>query len=269
MANSRIETVRTSTCPTHGPFTSTCYSVPYDRWTDCPLCREARESEEEAKLTQALARERLQRRMIFSGLQGRFLNATFANFFAETNEQRFVLNECKNFVDTFKDQIGGVTLVGKPGTGKTHLGSAMVSSLIREHDTAAMIFSSREIVRMLRSTWGDRGQSVIGRYESVHNGHVEVKRPSTEMEMLEMFGGTPLLVIDEVGVQFGSDAEMVQMFEVIDMRYRNELPTVILSNLTGIELKAALGDRGYDRIRENGKFLACKWESHRRGFASL
>jgi len=38
---------------------------------------------------------------------------------------------------------------------------------------------------------------------------------------------------------------------------------VVLSNLSPAELKTAMGDRSYDRLREGTKLLVCDWESHR------
>lgn len=263
MANSLTDAGRAEHCLTHGEYTSRNFLG--SRWTSCPACAEADHAAREAEKVDSQKREKAHRRMLLSGLEGRFLESKFANFEAATEDQARVLNACISFVQSIAQQKGGLTLIGKPGTGKTHLGSAMVNALIHEHDTAAMIFSGREIVRLLRSTWGDRKQPVLGGYDSRERGYIEVRRPDAEEEMLRMLGEVPLLVIDEVGVQFGTDAETVQLFDVIDLRYRLQLPTVILSNLTGGELKKALGDRAYDRIREGSRLLACKWESRRKG----
>ncbi|MCL4771925.1 MAG: ATP-binding protein [Burkholderiaceae bacterium] len=264
MANSQTDAGRPEHCSERGEYTS--HNMFGSRWTTCPTCAEAEHNDREAAIAAARLRERAMHREMLSGLERRFLPATFANFEAVNDDQLRVLNACSEFVKSIAQQKGGgLALIGKPGTGKTHLGSAMVNALIREQDTAAMIYSGREIVRLLRSTWGDRKQPLLGAYDSRDRGYVEVRRPDSEEEMLRMFGETPLLVIDEVGMQFGSDAETVQLFDVIDLRYRLQLPTVILSNLTGGELKKALGDRAYDRIREGSRLLACKWESRRKG----
>lgn len=263
MANSPIESGRAEQCSVHGEYTSR--NMFGSRWTTCPVCAEEEHNGQEAEVAATRKRERAQHHMLLSGLEGRFLDATFANFEVATEDQARVLNACSGFVKSIAQQKGGgLALIGKPGTGKTHLGSAMVNALIHAHEMAAMIYSGREIVRLLRSTWGDRKQPVIGAYDSRDRGYVEVRRPDTEEAMLRSFGETPLLVIDEIGMQFGSDAETVQLFDVIDLRYRLQLPTVILSNLTGNELKKAMGDRAYDRIREGSRLLACKWESRRK-----
>ena len=73
-----------------------------------------------------------------------------------------------------------------------------------------------------------------------------------------------LLIIDEVGVQRGSDFEKETFFDVINERYENMRPTIILSNLTIEEIKVFLGERVFDRLRENGgKAFLLDWPSYR------
>lgn len=72
-----------------------------------------------------------------------------------------------------------------------------------------------------------------------------------------------LLVLDEIGAGFSSDAERVQLFDVIDMRYKLGRPTVVLSNLTAKDMRPILGERTFDRLREGATLLTCSWPSHR------
>ena len=84
--------------------------------------------------------------------------------------------------------------------------------------------------------------------------------------MLDFYGKlVEFLVIDEVGVQFGTETEKFIFYEVINRRYENVLPTVLISNLTSDELKTFIGDRAFDRFREDGgAILAFDWESYRK-----
>jgi DNA replication protein DnaC len=73
-----------------------------------------------------------------------------------------------------------------------------------------------------------------------------------------------LLIIDEIGVQFGSPFETNLMFDILNERYEKLRPTLLLSNLTAPEIKAFLGERIYDRLREDGgQFVPFDWQSHR------
>ena len=244
---------RDASCPEHGPFTSK--NVFGRVWSSCPTCAEkarAEESEKTRRAEQQLENERMERRLAQSGLVGRFQEATFDNFDAPSTAREHVKTTCRNFVEGLDGKSGGLWLVGPPGTGKTHLGSAMVNYVIREKKQWAAIHSAREIVRMLRATWGNKDS---------RRGWDD--KPTTEEGVIDHLGSLQLLVLDEVGVSYGSDSETVQLFDVLDLRYRKELPTVLLSNLPVGELKTALGDRAYDRLREGAVLVPCKWASRR------
>ncbi len=90
------------------------------------------------------------------------------------------------------------------------------------------------------------------------------KSEETEQEAIDRFLQPDLLILDEVGVQFGSDTEKMILFEIINGRYENMMPTIIISNLTAQELGAFIGDRVMDRMTEGGGVvLAFDWDSKR------
>ncbi len=73
-----------------------------------------------------------------------------------------------------------------------------------------------------------------------------------------------LLIIDEVGSQFGSDTEKLFIFEIIDGRYQEMKPTILISNLDINGIKESIGERCVDRLREGGgSMIAFNWESSR------
>lgn len=86
----------------------------------------------------------------------------------------------------------------------------------------------------------------------------------TEAQVLRDLVEPDLLILDEVGVQFGSDAEKLILFEIINGRYESRRPTIIISNLAIGELEKYLGARAVDRLREGGgKVVVFDWESYR------
>jgi DNA replication protein DnaC len=204
----------------------------------CPTCQAA----EDAQL--------VDERMAASGLRGRFRDCSFDNFLCTHPNQAKAVATCREFIANVKPNVwGGPWLIGPPGTGKTHLGAATAIYSIRQRRAAAAVMSAREIVRRLRATW---------RKDS----------PETEDQVIDHLGGVPLLVLDEVGVGSGTDAEMTQLFDIVNRRYELQRPVLLLSNLPVSDLRGALGDRAFDRLREGAKVLVCDWPSYRAGARS-
>ena len=236
-------------CEIHGDYMAVSLR---DRLTGCPTCSEESRREREREKGEEERRERVEAWIARSGLEGRFYEARFDNYRVSGEQQAKVLEACRAFAASVKSDSGtSLWLIGPPGTGKTHLGSSMVRHLIEERDQMAAIFSGREIIRSLRATWGQKGPRGFR------------GQATTEEQLLDDLGRMTLLVIDEIGMNFGSDAEQVQLFDVIDLRYKHRRPTVLMSNLTTKELKGAIGERAYDRLREGAQVLPCNWESYR------
>jgi DNA replication protein DnaC len=232
-------------CELHGVYRQ---RIERGRQIGCVYC--ADDALHDCTHTQAVDRARatLETRMHSVGLFGRFCAATFDNFTAATAEQRAVLTACHRFVNAAQKRAGaGLMLVGPCGTGKTHLLAAMARELVFERCVGAVLTTPRAIVRRLRATWA----------KSAHETEDDV--------IADLSDRLEVLLLDEAGVGFGSDAELTQLFEVIDRRYALERPTVVASNLNAKELRAALGDRIFDRLREGAQVLVLDWASHRGG----
>lgn len=71
-----------------------------------------------------------------------------------------------------------------------------------------------------------------------------------------------LLVLDELGVQTGSQNEQALLFEVIDARLSENRPTIFLSNLKPKMLAPVIGERILDRIK--GKCVAQQFSGESR-----
>lgn len=193
--------------------------------------------------------ERLNAALIGSGITPRFAGCTLENFRTEGNlSAAKALSTCKAYVDQFEENHkAGRSLIlsGNVGTGKTHLGSGMVQEVIRRHGAGALIVSVAEIVRVARGTMA-KGAAY------------------TDRDVLNELASLDLLVIDEVGVQKGSEYELGLLHEVIDKRYQLVLPTVLISNLATDDLSRYIGDRALDRLRQNGgQAVGFTWSSMR------
>jgi DNA replication protein DnaC len=90
----------------------------------------------------------------------------------------------------------------------------------------------------------------------------------TEQDILNEAGGYSLLILDEIGRQCGSAFEYNTIFDIIDTRYNNRLPTILCSNfpVAGEQsITSFLGIAAMDRLNENSVEILCKWENYRRG----
>lgn len=220
----------------------------------CPECaKEAEQTklEEDRKAIKAESDARLNKlrneRVEASGLPARFAWKTFADYIPTTPDQEHALAVISGYAKNSEKLNRGRSMIitGTVGVGKTHLAAAIINEIIQTTNSINAIYITfSDMIRDIRSAWRDRGvdeKSIINKYASVE-----------------------MLIIDEIGAQFGSESEMVQMFEVMNKRYGEMLPTVLISNLPIEELTKLLGDRIVDRLREDdGIAVRMDWESNR------
>ncbi|MFN3354793.1 MAG: ATP-binding protein [Pseudomonas sp.] len=223
-------------------------------WFGCPRCHfDARHSQDFDQRSKAVGIHRdrlLNERLLDAGIPDRFMGCTLDNWSAEAPAQLQALAACSGFVEAFGENFAvgrSAMLLGTVGTGKTHLGAAMLQAVIREHahdGLRGLYATAGSIIRDVKATFGNRGRTE----EDVYG---DLIRPD-------------LLVIDEVGVQHGTDFECQVLFEVINGRYEKIKPTVVVSNLGVTELRQCLGDRAVDRLRDkSGIVVVFRWASAR------
>ncbi len=137
-----------------------------------------------------------------------------------------------------------MVLRGNVGTGKNHLACA-IARQVSEQGYSSLLVTVSEILQRIRSTWGRN-------------------LPENDGEIIDRFADVNLLILDEVGRQYGTDAEKLDLFKVIDARYRAMRPTMVISNLSPVKICDYLGEAAYDRLRENdGRLVNFDWMSHR------
>jgi DNA replication protein DnaC len=236
-------------CKTHEHVYESTECLVGGKWigTPCPLC----EKEEEAAERKKEAERRLVKEQLAAlksaGIPKRFRGKDFSTFSASTDGQRRAAAVCKKYADNFtvasKNGIC-MTMCGHPGTGKTHLACSIGNLLISQGRSVLFIGALDMLVRV-KETW---------------NGAAD----ETEREVIEKFVGLDLLIIDEVGVQYGKEAEKIILFQILNRRYEEVKPTIVISNLMGSDLDRYLGERIIDRLNENnGPTLAFDWSSWR------
>ena len=163
------------------------------------------------------------------------------------------LQECQDLTKGLNRT--GLIMCGKNGTGKTMLCSIILQEVIRANPSIEetyfglkspkrLFIEAIKMVRMIKSSWA-KGSTY------------------SEQQAIEYFTKPTLLVIDELGVQYGSPVEAQFITEIINDRYNQNKPTILSGNLTIKEIQDLIGDRVIDRFREGGKVLVFDWESYR------
>ena len=193
------------TCPVHG-IVKNKYIEKSDgtiQWDTCPLCLQEKEKEEERK-QQEKARIAERERWVTYRIKPKFFDLWFDNFNAYNDSLKKALSLVQDIA--FSKSNRSLVLLGSNGLGKS-----MLSSI-------ALKF---------------RGGAIYKMYEIIMRIKASYKSTSTESEqdILTELATLPLLVIDEVGRSFGSDTEKNWLSYVIDERYEDSLPTILISNL--------------------------------------
>lgn len=253
MASAIAAQTTAATCPKHGAFEQR--TVQLGRRTvvmPCPGCSEEGRAEEArragelaAKQRQARLAERAAEMLAIAKIPKRFVGRSFETFVAETPEQQAALSVCRDYAETFEERRArgeGLLLAGTTGAGKSHLAASILQQLMPTH--SVLYTTVPELVRAVRDTW-----------------HRDAKHTTTQV--IESMRALDLLVVDEVGMQTGTDGEQVILYDVLDGRYRDCAPTIMLTNLDSRALRTAIGDRLYDRLRETSRRVIFSWDSYR------
>lgn len=249
LASSPRAEPRQQVCETHGAFESVNFIGRI--WSKCPGCTAdaaAKEKAEQDAREHTARKTAWEQRLGESCIPERFTDRTLNKFVASTPEQAHALAFATAYADGFDEVIKtgrSALFVGKVGTGKTHLAAGIALRLMRRDGRPVLFTTVMRAVRSVKDTWGGNGGK-------------------TETQAIAALVFPDLLILDEVGVQFGSDTEKLILFDVLNERYEKRRPTLLLSNFGIDEVKAYLGERIFDRLREDGgEAVAFDWESHR------
>ena len=214
----------------------------------CPSCEDQERSAREK--AERVQREKLEKILGNIRLGARYRDATFNDYLPTCDQAKQVLAKCRTYAETFPDRLAGgdnLIMLGNYGTGKNTL-SAAICNRIALDGYQALHTTAIRIIRRIRETWGRKDSE------------------QTEQQVIDSFTLPDLLVVDEIGVQVGSDDEKRLLFEALNGRYEDKKPTVLISNLRLEGLKAFMGERLLDRFYEgSGAVLQFTWGSYRKG----
>lgn len=115
-------------------------------------------------------------------------------------------------------------IYGGVGNGKTHLANAVANKLCHDGNDAR-IFTCPDLFTQLRQQMNNN---------SADNFLEELKRVDT-------------LIIDDYGMEYGTQFEQARLEELLDYRYRELLPTMVVTNKDLKDLPPRLASRFADK----------------------
>lgn len=223
-------------CPTHGMKPTVCMEEMHGRIIYVVQLLRCGSS------SQIKRQKELERQIAASRLPATFHEKTFNNF--DTNNIEKSIVDAKGAAMCCLQDCSSLVLAGTRGTGKTHLAAAMVNEQLASGKVALFV-SAPELWDDLReSTNSGKGFETMGAVKSVD-----------------------FLVIDDLGIERGTDWVGERLYMIIDKRYKEKLQTVITTNaMTPSELAELLGERGdriVSRLREMGRWCTIRGKDYR------
>ena len=205
------------------------------------LCRQAVREKQEKEKRARLHHENVRRLKLQGFTDWAMQNWTFENNHGQ-NPQMHLAQRYVDYWPEMREKNVGLLLWGGVGTGKSFMAGCIANALM-EQEVAVCMTNFARIMNELNSTFAGRNE-VVGRLCSY-----------------------PLLVIDDFGMERGTEYALEQIYNIIDSRYRSRKPLIVTTNLTLTELKKPQDTahaRIYDRLLELCTPIACTGPSMRK-----
>lgn len=245
------DTRTNATCATHGAYLSQTIEIMGRRFNrGCQACiveSERRQAESDRRQADHSKRMRIESMFKRSGIPMRFQARNFANYEAKGEGQERALRISESYASQFDEMRNRGTCMifsGRAGTGKTHLGCAIANQVMAS-GSSALFTTVTDAMRLIKQSYSKESDT-------------------NEGDAIQTLVAPALLVLDEVGADFGTEHSKTLLFDLLNKRYENLLCTIILTNLDAVALREYMGDRVMDRLREGGgKMVSFAWDSHR------
>ncbi len=154
------------------------------------------------------------------------------DYFADCTQKESDIKKLKDFV---AHPRGFFVLAGHNGTGKSYAANCIFNSL--DFQLHEKYFINQADLNLL---WQDNQAE----YKSVNY-------------LVTKIAEYKLLIIDDLGTRKPTEAFMDFLYNVVDKRYKSQLPTVITTNLTGTLVREQFGDAFLSRIASG---VNCRFE---------
>ena len=155
-------------------------------------------------------------------------HALYSWTFDKDNGKNPVMKVAKDYASKwseFASKNAGLVLWGDVGTGKTFFAACIANALVEQNVSVKMT-----------------------NFSTILN---DLFAESDKNKYLDRLNDHGLLIIDDLGIERGTEYALEQVYNVIDTRYKSGKPLIITTNLTLDELKYPTDiphKRIYDRV---------------------
>lgn len=231
-------------CPAHGEYgLNVLDSRGFPTWV-CPHC--VGEAEFQVDVW-SLEWRRHREWLKHSGIPRRFRTRTLNSWVPTAKPNEAVHKVVKAYAESIGQHVAdgtGMVLLGPPGLGKSHLLTALVAEAIKSDYSAAYV------------VWPD----VVSEVKAGFNLPYQEDR----RDIIGLLRGRDLIALDELAIKANAtEFEHSLLFDLLDYRYRHQLPTLAASNATREGLASAVGERIADRLSECSPLLVLTGQSQR------
>lgn len=223
----RVEPLGDPNCPICGGVGYVRYDVPlgHEKFGKIELC-----------ICRAVDRAETARSRLYalSNLE-RLRHLSFENFRVEGNPKakyavtqierdnlEFARSVCQEFAERLE---GWILLEGSYGCGKTHLAAAIANAAVTR-GVPTLFITVPDLLDSLRFAYNSPETTFEQRFEDIRNAN--------------------LLVMDDFGTQNATGWAQEKLFQIINYRYINKLPTVVTTNLILDEIESRIRSRLQD-----------------------
>jgi DNA replication protein DnaC len=227
-----------SVCKVHGKYESTFRGVSMSGRAgrifprSCPECAK----ENQIKQEEFIKKGEIDHKLKNSGVPKRHFGKKIEDVDQSDQNVRAAVSAISGYIANMERVLKNGSsgfFCGECGTGKTMLACMVVEDAIRKGFRARYI-TAWNMIQEIRLGYSATDVPIVGQIKNLIS--------------------YDLLVIDEIGVQHGTDDERVLLYQVIDGRYNEIKPTVLISNSKDPVDDGYLDARTIDRLKEGGGF---------------
>ncbi|MCK4099763.1 ATP-binding protein [Acinetobacter radioresistens] len=181
-------------------------------------------------------------------LPKRHAESGFLNYQVSNDGQKTAKHQCATFAKDFNKGVQrNLIMVGRTGTGKTHLACAVARNVLDKQKYARYV-TSEDMANEIANAWK--------------------KTDDNESNAVFRFAEYDLLILDEYGLNDQHENRLKLVHKVLYARYDEAKPTMLISNWTIKQLEENLGDRLWSRFQHGGlTVVQCNWADARLGGA--